>query len=244
MKRKHKHDFKLLDGEEVCDCGLIKPVSERIKLFRKVGLNVITDITTLINETKTPEDDNRSEGGITVEQPESGESQSHPSDVAISDTDSTSSGKRINISLSEEVHSAWSKIKGNKSWNMLLTEALKLYDEVKELKDLIREALVNRPVITQIISDRQLSQIPGAHYVQAKRVRPVPKDRPEFIKELIELAEKHKDDGIKSILKDHQKEAKKDKKLDDNKINKLKEAAIKRELKRRKRHLKPPAGVS
>ena len=42
--------------------------------------------------------------------------------------------------------------------------------------------------------------------MQAKRVRPVPKDRPEFIKELIELAEKHKDDGIKSILKDHQKE--------------------------------------
>ena len=219
MKRKHKHKFSLIDGEEVCECGFIKT-----------------------------EDENRSEGDSTVEQPAFGVTRAHSPDTAMRGTDSTSSvvektaSRRINISISEEVHSAWSKIKGQKSWNMLLIEALGLHDEVRELKDLIREALVNRPIITQIISERALSQIPTAHESYTKRTYPTPKNRPEFVKELNKLAEKYND--IKEVLLDSEEEAKKDILIDDVKLEQLKEKAIKREMKRRKKHLKPPAGVS
>ena len=211
MKRKHKHNFSLIDGEEVCECGFIKAEDEKS-----------------VESSRSTEE---------------GKGSPAASDSTSSVVEKTAS-RRINISISEEVHSAWSKIKGQKSWNMLLIEALNLYDEVRELKDLIRDALVNRPIITQVISERSLSQFPSAHYVPTKTVRPVPKNRPAFVKELQELAEKHKDNGIKSILKDSEKEAKKDKLIDDKKLEQLKEKAIKREMKRRKKHLKPPAGVS
>lgn len=187
----HKHDFKLVDGEEVCECGLIKP----------------------------------------LESPDIQEVQSK---------------KRKNISISEEVWGEWIERKGSMSWNMLLMRLLTLDDEVKDLKGLIREALVSKPVPIivqqQTVPMTPLSHVPTAHNPQTLSVQ-TPKNRPEFIKELRELTEKY--DDIKEVLKDVDEEKEKDKEIDEDKLEKSKREAEERSNERRKKwalsNLKPPA---
>jgi hypothetical protein len=177
----HEHDFKLVDGEEVCECGLIKPL-------------------------ETPE------------------------------VQEVQSKKRKNISISEEIWTAWIGRKGSMSWNMLLMRLLTLDDEVKELKELIRVALVSKPVPIivqqQMIPSRQLSQIPSAHEKQTLSV-PTPKNRPEFIKELRALTEKY--DNIKDVLKDVDEERANDGEIDKDKLEKAQREAEERSNERRKK---------
>ena len=183
----HEHDFNLVDGEEVCDCGLIKPL-------------------------ETPE------------------------------VQEVQSKKRKNISISEEIWSAWIDRKGSMSWNMLLMRLLTLDDEVKELKDLIREALVSKPVYIQQIPTHQLQPIPTAHEKQTLSVH-TPKNRPKFIKELQTLAEEY--DDIKDVLKDVDVERANDKEINDDELEKLKQEAEERSNERRKKwglsNLIPPS---
>jgi len=183
----HEHDFKLVDGEEVCDCGLIKP----------------------------------------LEPPEVQEVQSK---------------KRKNISISEEIWSAWIGRKGSMSWNMLLMRLLTLDDEVKELKNLIRDALVSKPVYIQQVPARQLQAIPTAHEKQTLSVH-TPKNRPEFIKELRALADDYED--IKDVLKDVDEERANDDEVDDDKLEKARREAEERSSELRKKwalsNLSPPS---
>lgn len=106
--------------------------------------------------------------------------------------------KRKNISISIKTWEDWKEIKGTKKWDTVLSEALALFNKVKNLEDIITRIALQKATIIQsgVINQGVPARIPRAI------MRPTPPDRKKALPFLDEIKKivKNLEDAENGIL--------------------------------------------